>query len=302
MHAATRAVTALALLLGATAAPASAEECTYTDILGAFEVSVDCAGLEDHSNLGNEQKRMWLAGDWGQVNIIEVPQPYKQDPGQIDLVMSNLGRYYTERRSPGGVQETTVAGQDARVVLEHKMRTSSRSWVFHWEGRNLIMRAVAFGKKKERMERLDAMSEALTSSFGPATSEPVPQVQKMSGAEAPVSNTPLPADKDEDSRVRDRARDMPSETTEAVQQKGKKGKKKAEAVVEETSDELEAEKGEPEDAATDMPVDPAQGEPNDEDLDDAEEEAKEVENEAQDEAQDKVEDVMETPAPVDPTP
>ncbi len=148
---------------------AAAEDCTYADLHGTFTVTVDCQGLKDHSNLGNEQKRLWLAGDWGQVNILEVPSPYKQDAEQIDFIMSNLGRVYTERRSPGGIQETTVAGQEARVVLEHKMRTSSRSWVFNWEGRNLIMRAVAFGKKKARMERLDAISSALTSTFVKAT-------------------------------------------------------------------------------------------------------------------------------------
>jgi|GEM_PF-2211607 len=158
------------------ATPASAGECTYNDLLGTFSVTADCEGLQDHSNLGNEQKRMWLSGDWGQVNIIEVPPPYKQDAGQIDLIMSNLGRYYTERRSPGGIQETTVAGQDARVVLEHKMRTSSRSWVFHWQGRNLIMRAVAYGKKKQRMEHLDSMSAALTSTFAEAAVVAAPEM------------------------------------------------------------------------------------------------------------------------------
>jgi hypothetical protein len=114
---------------------------------------------------------MWLGGAWGQVNIIEVPPPYKQNASDIDLVMSNLGRKYTERRSPGGIQETTVGGQEARVVLEHKLRTSSRSWVFHWQGRNLIMRAVAYGKKRQRMESLDAMSAALTGSFAAATAQ-----------------------------------------------------------------------------------------------------------------------------------
>ncbi len=174
MSALVRTASALAVsLLGASllGAPAQAADCTYTDLHGTFEVKVDCEGLQDHSNLGNEQKRMWLGGAWGQVNIIEVPPPYKQNASDIDLVMSNLGRKYTERRSPGGIQETTVGGQEARVVLEHKLRTSSRSWVFHWQGRNLIMRAVAYGKKRQRMESLDAMSAALTGSFAAATAQ-----------------------------------------------------------------------------------------------------------------------------------
>ena len=175
-------------------APAIAADCTYNDLHGTFTVQVDCEGLQDHSNIGNEQKRLWLGGDWGQVNIIEVPSPYKQDATQIDFIMSNLGRTYTERRSPGGVQETTVAGQEARVVLEHKMRTSSRSWVFNWQGRNLIMRAVAFGKKKERMERLDAMSAALTSTFAGAgagaTAEAAKENSEVATEEAPTEEAP----------------------------------------------------------------------------------------------------------------
>ncbi len=152
-------------LLVLSAASAQAEDCTYTDLLGTFQVTTDCAGLGDHTGIGNEQKRMWLAGDWGQMNIIEVPPPYKQDAGNLDLIMSNLGRVYTERRSPGGVQTTTVGGQDARVVLEHKMRSSSRSYVFHWQGRNLILRAVAFGKKAQRMASLDQICDTIISSF-----------------------------------------------------------------------------------------------------------------------------------------
>ena len=204
-----RAFAAVALSAVAFAAtPASASECTYTDLLGKFEVSVDCEGLKDHSNLGNEQKRIWLAGDWGQVNIIELPSPYKQDPGQIDLIMSNLGRVYTARRSPGGIQETTVAGQAARVVLEHKMRTSSRSWVFHWQGRNLIMRAVAYGKKKERMANLDKMSAALTNTFKEAT-----------GAAAAPAPAPETKEKVRDREVEsEEATESAEESTEAAEE------------------------------------------------------------------------------------
>ena len=204
------------------ATPASASECTYTDLLGKFEVSVDCEGLKDHSNLGNEQKRIWLAGDWGQVNIIEVPSPYKQDSGQIDLIMSNLGRVYTARRSPGGIQETTVAGQAARVILEHKMRTSSRSWVFHWQGRNLIMRAVAYGKKKERMANLDKMSAALTNTFKEATG----------GAAAAA---PAPETKE---KVRDRKVER-EEATEAAEEATKVAEEATEAAAEEATEVAE---------------------------------------------------------------
>ena len=161
-----RLIVLAALGLTLFASPASAETCTYTDLLEQFQVTVDCKGLGDHTNFGNEQKRMWLAGDWGQLNILEVPSPYKQDAGQIDFIMSNLGRVYTARRSPGGVTTTTVGGQDARVVTEHKMRNSTRSWVFNWEGRNLIVRAVAYnGSKKARTELLDTMGEAVIGSW-----------------------------------------------------------------------------------------------------------------------------------------
>ena len=193
-----------ALGLFLSAGTASAEDCTYTDLLEQFQVTADCSGLKDHTNIGNEQKRMWLAGDWGQLNIIEVPQPYKQDAGHIDLIMSNLGRVYSERRSPGGVTTTTVAGQDARVITEHKMRNSTRSWVFHWEGRNLIVRAVAYnGSVKARSTLLDTMGDAVIGSFtaytAPVTAdleEPAPRVRdrktdERSAAEAVKSDQAL---------------------------------------------------------------------------------------------------------------
>jgi len=216
---------------------AAAEDCTYLDLHGTFSVTVDCQGLKDHSNMGNEQKRMWLAGDWGQVNIIEVPSPYKQDAEQIDLIMSNLGRVYTSQRSPGGIQETTVAGQEARVILEHKMRTSSRSWVFNWEGRNLIMRAVAYGKKKARMEQLDAISSALTSSF----------MKAEAVAEAPVEETRP--------KVRDRKVEAPAaESTDAKPEKLPKGQT---ARGNEADEDKAPKGGEAADDATEAPADDA---------------------------------------------
>ncbi|MCO4768565.1 MAG: YtxH domain-containing protein [Deltaproteobacteria bacterium] len=240
-----RACVALLSLAGVAllATPAAAEDCTYTDLLGTFEVKVDCVGLKDHSNLGNEQKRMWLGGDWGQVNIIEVPSPYKQDPGQIDLIMSNLGRYYTERRSPGGIQETTVAGQEARVVLEHKMRTSSRSWVFHWEGRNLIMRAVAYGKKKARMENLDAMSAALTSSFTAAT-------MTAAAPGAPVEETKV-RDRKVERKEAAEAADTAADAKEAVEETAADAKEVAEDTAADAEDTAEDAGEKAEDTAED---------------------------------------------------
>jgi len=184
---------ALGLILSA--GTASAEDCTYTDLLEQFQVTVDCNGLKDHSNIGNEQKRIWLAGDWGQLNIIEVPSPYKQDASLLDFIMGNLGREYTPRRSPGGIQTTSVGGLDARVVTEHKMRNSTRHWVFHFNGRNLIMRAVAYtGSRKDRTANLDSIGQAMTASF--------------------AAYTPT-ADEAEKPRVRDRKAETPTDTAPA---------------------------------------------------------------------------------------
>ena len=226
-------------------APAIAADCTYNDLHGTFTVQVDCEGLQDHSNIGNEQKRLWLGGDWGQVNIIEVPSPYKQDATQIDFIMSNLGRTYTERRSPGGVQETTVAGQEARVVLEHKMRTSSRSWVFNWQGRNLIMRAVAFGKKKERMERLDAMSAALTSSFAGAGAEAAEENSEAATEEAATEEAAT------EEAVTEEAATEEAVTEEAATEEA--------ATEEAATEEAQTEEAATEEAATDAEA-PAKGE------------------------------------------
>ena len=230
------------------AAPAAAADCTYTDLQGTFEVQVDCEGLQDHSNLGNEQKRLWLGGDWGQVNILEVPSPYKQDATQIDFIMSNLGRIYTERRSPGGVQETTVAGQEARVILEHKMRTSSRSWVFHWQGRNLIMRAVAFGKKQQRMEHLDAMSAALTSTFA-ASGTQVEAVEAVEPAaeEAEAVEAVEPAAEEAEAVEAVEPAAEEAEAVEAVEPAAEEAEAvEAVEAVEPAAEEVEAAKGEDE--------------------------------------------------------
>ena len=115
MSALFRCVPALALTaLGASllASPAEAAECTYTDLHGTFEVRVDCEGLKDHSNLGNEQKRMWLAGTWGQMNIIEVPPPYKQDAGKLDLIMSEC-----DADGDGGVSYEEFVDKLARETV-----------------------------------------------------------------------------------------------------------------------------------------------------------------------------------------
>ena len=151
------------LSLACVSTPASAEDCTYNDLHGEFTLKADCAGLKDFSGIGQHHKRMWLSGDWGQLEIMEVPSPYQSV--ELDVVMKTLARYWSPRRTPGALSGTTVAGLDARVVTERKLRTTSRTWVFNFGGRNVTARAVAYGKKKAREANLELISKALLEGF-----------------------------------------------------------------------------------------------------------------------------------------
>lgn len=157
----------LALLLAASvllvAAPASAEDCTYTDLRGQFTVTVDCAGLADHTNIGQPQKRMWLAGEWGQLQILELPEPYKTaTPAEV---MSNYARFWTKQRSIERATDTQVAGIDGMVMTERKQRSTATTWLFPLDGRNVLVRAMVLGKKGEREERLASIRAAFEAGF-----------------------------------------------------------------------------------------------------------------------------------------
>jgi len=145
------------------AVPASAEDCTYTDTQGKFTISLDCAGLQDFTGIGQVQKRVWLSGPWGQLQIIEVPDPYRT--AELAHVMSSLGRFWTKQKTVAPTSETTLAGVAALTQSERKKRTTSTVWVFPIDGRNVYVRAVAYGKKGEREERLETMSQAFQAGF-----------------------------------------------------------------------------------------------------------------------------------------
>jgi len=145
------------------AAPASAEDCSYTDLHGEFTVAADCAGLQDFSGIAQPHKRLWLSGPWGQLEIMEVPSPYQAV--ELDVIMESLGRYWSKGRTPGALSSTTIAGLDARVVTERKLRTTSRTWAFNLGGRNLTARAVAYGKRKAREANLELIAKAFETGF-----------------------------------------------------------------------------------------------------------------------------------------
>ncbi len=146
-------------------APATATGtlCSYTDLHDEFTVSVDCEGLQDFSGIAQPHKRLWLAGPWGQLEIMEVPSPYQA--AELDLLMETLARYWSKERTPGAVSSTTVAGMDARVVTERKRRTTSRTWAFNFRGRNVTVRAVAYGKRKAREAKLEQIASAFVDGF-----------------------------------------------------------------------------------------------------------------------------------------
>ncbi len=144
-------------------APADATLCSYTDLHDEFTVTVDCEGLQDFSGIAQHHKRLWLAGSWGQLEIMEVPSPYQA--AELDLLMQTLARYWSKERTPGAVSTTTVANMDARVVTERKRRTTSRTWVFNFRGRNVTVRAVAYGKRKVREAKLEQIARAFEDGF-----------------------------------------------------------------------------------------------------------------------------------------
>lgn len=145
-----------ALLLAPTA---YAGDCEHADLQGAFTLSADCEGLADFNGIGQHQKRLFLRGTWGELTVIEVPQPYKSaDP---DVVMGNLGRYWTEFQSPEKPRPVTIAGVEGRTAMERGRRSSSRVWVLPWQGRNLLITASVFGKKAERESRLELITKAV---------------------------------------------------------------------------------------------------------------------------------------------
>tara|TARA_Y100001968_G_scaffold313639_1_gene338036 strand:+ start:862 stop:1353 length:492 start_codon:yes stop_codon:yes gene_type:complete len=142
---------------------AVAKDCTFNDLHGEFTVTADCEGLQDFSGIGQPLKRMWLAGSWGQLEIIEVPSPYQA--ADLDLVMETLARFWSNWRTPGPLSSMQLAGMEARVVTERKPRTTSRTWLFNLGGRNITARAVAYGKRSEREQNLEKIAEAFVKSF-----------------------------------------------------------------------------------------------------------------------------------------
>ncbi len=153
------------ILLAALALPtaAAAEDCTYDDLHGEFTITVGCDVMQDHSGHSQAHKRMWLGGHDYQLQIMEAPQPYRtSDTG---LVISTLGRNWGPFRTPIPIAETTFAGIAGHVVTQGRRQHTSRSWVFNFKGTNVIARLVAFGPKKGRMDRLDALAATVEKTF-----------------------------------------------------------------------------------------------------------------------------------------
>ena len=84
---------------------------------------------------------------------------------ELDVIMETLARYWSNARTPGALSSTTIAGLDARVVTERKLRTTSRTWAFNLGGRNLTARAVAYGRKKAREGNLELIAKAFETGF-----------------------------------------------------------------------------------------------------------------------------------------
>jgi hypothetical protein len=121
-----------------------------------------CGLLGDHTGHSQPHKRIWLGAAEGQLNVMEVPDPYRTV--ELDHVMSSLGRFWTSTATPEPAHETTLAGLDARVVTERKMRTLTRHWVLSLNGRNITVKIAAYeGTHALRAAWLAKVSEALES-------------------------------------------------------------------------------------------------------------------------------------------
>lgn len=155
----------IVILLAALVLPtvASAEDCSYADLHGEFTISVDCDLLQDHSGHSQDHKRMWLAGKLHQLQIMEAPEPYRT--AESGHVISTLGRNWGPIRTPIPIAEASFAGIEGHAVTQGRRQHLSRSWVFNFNGRNLIARLVAFGPRRGRMERLDDAAAKIQAGF-----------------------------------------------------------------------------------------------------------------------------------------
>jgi hypothetical protein len=135
------------------------DNCTFDDLKGGFTLTLPCDLLGDHTGNSQPHKRIWLGAPEGQLNMIEVPDPYRTV--ELDVVMGNLGRFWTSLKTPEPAHETTLGGIDARVVTERKIRTLTRHWIFKIDGRNVTAKLVAYeGTHAARTAWLARASEA----------------------------------------------------------------------------------------------------------------------------------------------
>ena len=160
----TRLASVAALVIALTLpAFAQAEDCTYVDLQGQFTITVDCAALQDYSGIAQEQKRIWLASEEVHLQIMEVPDPYRT--AELDVVMEKLGRFWTSRKTPRKLEDATVGGQAAKVIMERSKGTTSLTWVFMVGGRNLYARLAAHGRRGHREDLLDTYSKLFVDGF-----------------------------------------------------------------------------------------------------------------------------------------
>ena len=142
---------------------AQAEECSYEDLHGAFTFTVDCDALQNYSGDFQEMKRLWLWGPLGEVHIMEAPEPYRTV--ELEVLMKTIGRSWTKRRNPVGVQEIKVAGMDGLVATRRRTRVASRTIVFKLADVNVTARLAVVAPRKEAEAALDKLQEAFLAGF-----------------------------------------------------------------------------------------------------------------------------------------
>ena len=162
-----------------------AQQCTYEDLQGQFTITVDCSLLQDFTGHSQPHKRIWLGGAKTQFNLIEVPDPYRTV--ELDVLMDQIGRDWGSKKTPAAASGTTFAGIDAMAVTENKQRSTSTTWVFNLNGRNVIANAVALGWGRfGRRANLEELTGAVLNGFklGAAKPRPLPTPVAEAGVSA----------------------------------------------------------------------------------------------------------------------
>ena len=126
-------------------------------------MTVDCSQLQNFSGNSQDQKRIWLFGPLGEVQVMEAPEPYRTV--ELSVLMKTLGRTWNSVRTPHAPKAAKVGASDALFQTYHRNEVSSRTYVFKFGGRNLTARLAVVGSRKEAEQKLESLANAFLSGY-----------------------------------------------------------------------------------------------------------------------------------------